>query len=623
MARRKNVAVVNENIDKDRIKWGKVSSYMLWGLVGQFFIALILGWLSGDTSYSKISDNFVTGFLQNYNYILGTAFLIPVIGYIYSRLKRKLSTRIVSDSQIMTYGFIGVIACIVAITAVCTIIYPINSGTYYGLNSAFTVSIFVSTFIVLILESVLYAVLYVPELIKNKGEILKVIKRYLPVILLVMFIIWTFISCMLAPEAADDVIGAQVAEKMGAEPDEVLSKTLNGCYNLKDGFWAFLMYGSVMLGAMLLGKEKDDLKKKIIIGFVISISVLSLITLCITANSNKIEKQYIAEYENYVQIVGEDKMEYTKEDFINAAKYEAQDTYSRWYIFPQRGLFRNSNHFAYVLCMAVIAAAVLAVIEKNILYKLLYILAFSIMTAMLILNDTFGGYLGVAVALIAMLIYFAIPKKSANVEVKENGLWINHLIAFMVLVAIFGTLTFTIKDSKGNPMAISNIKMFAKDIGIFGGYMINTENATSVDISEIDASVKNAGSLRGQTWIKVWELVKQRPMFGYGLECLLFQFNGQFGVGEGRTHNLLLQLLGTIGIPGTIMYFATLAIVFFRLLSNWKTWTDVEKITVFVGISYMVTALTGNSTYYTSPYFMMFLGFVVLTQWKKKEQKID
>ena len=37
----------------------------------------------------------------------------------------------------------------------------------------------------------------------------------------------------------------------------------------------------------------------------------------------------------------------------------------------------------------------------------------------------------------------------------------------------------------------------------------------------------------------------------------------------------------------------------------------------------MVTALTGNSTYYTSPYFMMFLGFAALTPWKRTNEELE
>ena len=249
---------------------------------------------------------------------------------------------------------------------------------------------------------------------------------------------------------------------------------------------------------------------------------------------------------------------------------------------------------------------------------------------MLIINDTFGGYLGVFVAVFASAVYGIIKfisylknKNALSEEAKANDKknLINGAIAMLVIVVLFVTCSLNIKNQSGNAYVVNNVKGFIKDIGVFGGYMTTTENATQVDVSTLDTSITKAGSGRGETWIKVWELIKQRPLFGYGLECLLFQFSGQFNVGEGRTHNLLLQLLATVGIPGTIMYFAALAIIFFRLLSNWKSWSDVEKITTFVGIAYIVTALTGNSTYYTSPFFMMFLGFVALTQWKKKKEE--
>ena len=261
---------------------------------------------------------------------------------------------------------------------------------------------------------------------------------------------------------------------------------------------------------------------------------------------------------------------------------------------------------------------------------IVYLISFVIQLSMLIINDTFGGYLGVFVAIVASIIYgiakfcscFVNENDSAE-ESKANSEkdLINSAIALFLVVVLFVSCSLDIKNQDEESYVVNNVKGFIEDIGVFGGYMTTTENATQVDVSKLDKSITKAGSGRGETWIKVWELIKQRPLFGYGLECLLFQFSGQFNVGEGRTHNLLLQLLATVGIPGTIMYFAALAIIFFRLLSNWKSWSDVEKITTFVGISYIVTALTGNSTYYTSPFFMMFLGFVALTQWKKKKEE--
>ena len=648
---RKRSSVSNQTnavtIDVDRQKYGRWAAILLFGLIAGIFFCLICGWISGDTSYNEISDNIVTALLQNYNYILASLVLIPVIAYIYSKIKAELKAKFISDDQIMLWGFLIGLFILVMIVSVCSIVYPINSSTYYGLNSANTVGIFLCFVITLIILSLVCLVLKCSSLLseqkartgisnsqkKEPKVFWSAVKKYLPIILMIMFLIWTFISCMLAPEAADDVIGAEAAEKAGASPNEVLSKTLNGCYNLKDGFWAFLMYGSFMLGAMLIGKENEKLKKYLITAFTVMITVLSIITLGMSIYYNNQYALFREKYNEFMQTSGEQGLAESGiqwSDFERKLKSDVYEVNSKWYIFAQRGVFRNSNHFAYVLCMGIIAAMWLAITEKKWTFKLLYLISFVIQLSMLIINDTFGGYLGVFAAVFASLIYgiakFISYLKNKNTlaeETKTNSKkdLINGAVALLVVIVLFVTCSLNIKNQSGNACVVNNVKGFIRDIGVFGGYMTTTENATQVDVSTLDNSITKAGSGRGETWIKVWELIKQRPLFGYGLECLLFQFSGQFNVGEGRTHNLLLQLLATVGIPGTIMYFAALAIIFFRLLSNWKSWSDVEKITTFVGISYIVTALTGNSTYYTSPFFMMFLGFVALTQWKKKKEE--
>lgn len=620
-------------IDVDRQKWGKWAAILLFGLVAGIFFCLICGWISGDTSYNEISDNVVTSLIQNYNYIFASLVLIPVIAYIYSKIKEELKAKFISDDQMMLWGFLIGLFILIMIVSVCSIVYPINSTTYYGLNSANTVGIFLCFVITLVILSTLCLILKCSSLLKDKKAFWGAVKKYLPIILMIMFLIWTFISCMLAPEAADDVIGAEAAKKAGASPSDVLSKTLNGCYNLKDGFWAFLVYGSFMLGAMLIGKENEKLKKYLIIAFTVMITVLSIMTLGMSVYYNNQYALYREKYNEFMKTSGELELSDSGiqwSDFERKLKSDVYEVNSKWYIFAQRGVFRNSNHFAYVLCMGIIAAMWLAIVEKNWTFKLLYLISFVIQLSMLIINDTFGGYLGVFVAVFASAVYGIIKfisylknKNALSEEAKANDKknLINGAIAMLVIVVLFVTCSLNIKSQSGNAYVVNNVKGFIRDIGVFGGYMTTTENATQVDVSTLDTSITKAGSGRGETWIKVWELIKQRPLFGYGLECLLFQFSGQFNVGEGRTHNLLLQLLATVGIPGTIMYFAALAIIFFRLLSNWKSWSDVEKITTFVGIAYIVTALTGNSTYYTSPFFMMFLGFVALTQWKKKKEE--
>lgn len=628
MSRKRVTNVVKKDAeDVARNKYGKWAYVILYALVFEVAVCLIYGWLSGNTEFNKISDNVVTALLQNYNFFLATILLTSVIAYIYARIKKELNAKFLSDNQIFMYGFLAVIVILAAVITVAGIAYEINSTTYYGYYSAGTATMFLCAVVIFVLLAIVLGVLKIIDLLKDKKELWKAIKKYLPIILMVMFLIWTFISCMLAPSAADDVIGAKAAEEAGASPADVLAKTLNGCYNLKDGYWAFLMYGTFLLGAMLIPKNLIKEKKKLIIAFVCTITFLSVLALGMSVYETSVYNKYKTAYEDYKANPEKyDEQGYTLENFQNVAEQETYKVLNKWYVYPQRGIFRNSNHFAYVLCMAVMAAAVLAIVEKKWLFRLLYIIAFAILLTMLIINNTFGGYLGVLVGMVALLIYgiikfiFDMTRKSEeDIKEKKRNCLMEFSI-FAIILVLFVTCSLCIKGSNQEAYVVSNIKNFVKDIGVFGGYMTTTENATSVDVSTLDTSITKAGSGRGETWIKVWELIKQRPLFGYGLECLLFQFSGQFGINEGRTHNLLLQLLATVGIPGTVMYFLALAIIFFRLMSNWKNWNDVEKICAFVGIAYMVTAVTGNSTYYTSPYFMMFLGFVVLTQWKKKEE---
>ena len=125
---------------------------------------------------------------------------------------------------------------------------------------------------------------------------------------------------------------------------------------------------------------------------------------------------------------------------------------------------------------------------------------------------------------------------------------------------------------------------------------------------------------------EVFELVKQKPFFGWGLENLLNEFYYQLGINEGRTHNLVLQLMGTTGIVGMLLYMVAMIAIFVRVLKRIKNWNMFEYITIFCFISYMISALFGNSAFYTSPYFMIILGILITANWNEKtveKQKVN
>ena len=214
-------------------------------------------------------------------------------------------------------------------------------------------------------------------------------------------------------------------------------------------------------------------------------------------------------------------------------------------------------------------------------------------------------------------------------------------------------------DASGNIKQLPTEEELAKSEGV------NSKSGLTEEVSK-------TGSGRGEVWIRSLDLMNQRPWFGWGLENLLNEFYQQYGISEGRTHNLILQMGGCTGIPGILMYLvATIAIflkvvfdvklrrydrngkiivsivfVLITVLTNFfistltdkllinglasvivlailyalvfiksirfriMDWNEFELIGSGVFVSYMISSLFGNSAFYTSPYFMIFLGML-------------
>ena len=105
---------------------------------------------------------------------------------------------------------------------------------------------------------------------------------------------------------------------------------------------------------------------------------------------------------------------------------------------------------------------------------------------------------------------------------------------------------------------------------------------------------------------------------------LLNEFYNQYGVNEGRTHNLILQLAGTTGVFGMLFYMIAVIGIFFKVMARYRNWGLIEYVTVPTFIAYMVSSMFGNSAFYTSPYFMIILGMMIATTlFKGKELAIE
>ena len=208
------------------------------------------------------------------------------------------------------------------------------------------------------------------------------------------------------------------------------------------------------------------------------------------------------------------------------------------------------------------------------------------------------------------------------------------------------------------------------------------ETKTELKEESTDA-LSSVGNGRGPTWIRSLDLMNQRPLFGWGLENILNEFYYQYNISEGRTHNLVLQLGATAGIPAVLMYLVATITIWLKVLFDaeckkyktvqlyiiagvylvstiilnvvissvidklffngiftvlwWalltivifarniklriKDFNEFEFISSAVFVSYMISSLFGNSAFYTSPYFMIFLGMLAHEALNKKKQE--
>jgi len=449
---------------------------------------------------------------------------------------------------------------------------------------------------------------------KKSEEITKSIKQFFkkewPCLLLVIFMVWTSVGCIRAgmeAEAEKKISDAYQALQDGKEIDidavedamkiaewssgnratNAADRSWNGCNNLKDGYFSFLFYATVVVDVILLGNNSEKMKKWILRVMMLAMTIIAFLTFF---------------------------------NLKNTAFMAGDMPY-------KRAIFHNSNHYGYYLSIGVILCATMFMKEKNWYFKGLALIGYVVSLYMAIMNNTFGAYLGILFSIVALTIYSFVYGISNILSASEENTVKGklELLKVMIITGVFVFFSVTIcAVGEEKPIVAKNFETTLRDVGIWVD-VAKSESEESKDNTEIkieenstSEAIANTGSGRGEVWVGVFHLIKQKPIFGWGLENLLQAFYDQLDINEGRTHNLILQLMGTTGIPGMLLYMVAVIAIFVRCLKRIKTWNSLEYITMFCFISYMVSSMFGNSAFYTSPYFMIILGILITANWNEK-----
>ncbi len=390
--------------------------------------------------------------------------------------------------------------------------------------------------------------------IKNAENKKELIKELLPIILLTAYLIWTLISCIFAQDK---------------------QKAFYGTDYRKDGFITYLVYAGFFLSAYLIKSNKI---KKILLNVFLIVSLLNILIINLTSNNVSLLKMFI----------------YRKVEI---------------------GVFLNSNHYGYYLLLATIIACILLITEKNKILKILYLGSYIILLYNLIYNNTLGCYIALTIVLILFLIYSIYSKK----YIKISG----------IVLLIFITLSCVVQKNDKN-IVISNINSMIKD----AKSIINIDtNNNKKDIEEnnntqnnkkdssnsntnnkiSDKELRKIGSGRGELWKYGTIMILEKPLLGYGAENLEEEY-AKYNIDQDRPHNLLIQLATTSGIPGLLLYMSAIVLILIRGIKKLKEHNSEDNsiylVAYFAVIAYLISAMFGNSMYYTSPYFFILLGIV-------------
>jgi O-antigen ligase len=243
-------------------------------------------------------------------------------------------------------------------------------------------------------------------------------------------------------------------------------------------------------------------------------------------------------------------------------------------------IFYNINHYGYYLCMSVVASLSL-VFQSNLKRKnIFYIVLYSILLFTLLDNGSFGPYIAVITCLGLVTIFICNFKKNL----------VNKLIPVII---IFFIISFTMNLSTG--FLKNEVIIFSKDVSTI---VLQNGNASK------------AGSGRWEIWVSGLKFVIEKPIFGHGPDNLASRYLEE-GIVQDRPHNVYIQIAASLGVPALCFYLTALFIHFKKIMDYRSKLTLLNLSINAILVTYLISSFFGNSMFYTTPYYLVFLGIAI------------
>lgn len=267
---------------------------------------------------------------------------------------------------------------------------------------------------------------------------------------------------------------------------------------------------------------------------------------------------------------------------------------------PYTGIFSQFNHYGYYLMFGILLSIFMFLNNK----KIIYLLTYSLLLYTLLLNDTFGCFLSILITLLLIIIYYIFIKK--------------NLKKILPIICIFILICSVTKKDNYNVVQ-KNFNRFFYDVEVTNDAIkkINKINDKKKR-TELLNNLNGIGTSRGTLWKYGIKYIIDHPIIGNGIEStvLLYRYDD---INQSRPHNILIQFGIFTGIPGIILYILFIGLILIRNIKIIKVLDDINIFCLFIVICYLISSMFGNSMFYTSPYFFIFLGIISKNTFYKKE----
>ncbi|MBE6160209.1 MAG: O-antigen ligase family protein [Lactobacillales bacterium] len=270
---------------------------------------------------------------------------------------------------------------------------------------------------------------------------------------------------------------------------------------------------------------------------------------------------------------------------------------------PYTGIFSQFNHYGYYLMFGVLLS-IFMFLDNNKLYKkILYLIIYGLLLYTLIMNDTFGSFLAIFVTFILIIIYYIFIKKKIKILIP--------IISIFILVSMC-----TYKYNQN--VVCRNIKGLLVDLKIVNEVVKETKKVDKKNKNKKLYKINYIGTTRGTLWRYGFKYIGNSPIVGKGIESTYYLYPKD-NINQSRPHNILIQFGIFTGIPGIILYILFIGSILIRNLKKIKILDNLNIFSLFIVVCYLISSMFGNSMFYTSPYFLIFLGIICKNAFYKKE----